>query len=252
MGHGNTLTRAFALELADTIDEAWHELLFGTQVRRAFDHWRGVALFKQFHGHGEPEAPLTALLVCTDRRWRSCTHRLVRGIEDTGILPGDQLDELARRFIERDAIEVVVRASGRGRTRAHTVTRSVLPPLRRWAAARLVRCTHSAREYIDRAIELDPAHGAAVVAGVLDALEALDDESAASAIEIGLAWPRSSARLVALELLAGRAGIAEAVRRAANDPDAKVRQWGAKLARQGRPAQLDVRAESPQPELFET
>lgn len=85
------------------------------------------------------------------------------------------------------------------------------------------------------------------------ALELADTiDEAASAIEIGLAWPRSSARLVALELLAGRAGIAEAVRRAANDPDAKVRQWGAKLARQGRPAQLDVRAESPQPELFET
>lgn len=234
MGHGTTLTRAFALELATTIHEAWHELLFGCPARHGFDHWRGVALFERFPGHCEPEALLTALLVCTDRRWRSCTHRLVRGIEQTGILPGDKLDEVARRFIEEDSIEVQLRKSGPGRPWSRRSADRSRDPCA--AGARRGSCgvgMPCARSSTGRS-----SHAAAVVVGVLDAAEALDDTTAASVIDVGLEWPHSSVGPVALALVAQRNGPAAATARASNGPDAKVRRFGAKLGQHGRQPQL--------------
>jgi hypothetical protein len=85
-----------------------------------------------------------------------------------------------------------------------------------------------------RAAELRPIDGGAIVSGVLDAVDVLDARGARLAIELGLGWPRGSVRLLALDV---RAAIdpEDASRRAAIDPDRKVRAWSpARLSPKGR------------------
>ncbi len=75
-----------------------------------------------------------------------------------------------------------------------------------------------------RALELGTREGGAIVSGILDAIEALDEVVAPQAIHLGLGWARGSVRFLALDLLAAR--DPEAARhRAAADPDQKVRGW---------------------------
>ncbi len=62
------------------------------------------------------------------------------------------------------------------------------------------------------------------MSGMLDAIEALDEETGREAIDLGLGLPRGSVRMLALELRAQRDPKA-ARTRAASDPDGKVRSW---------------------------
>jgi hypothetical protein len=111
--------------------------------------------------------------------------------------------------------------------------RSIAPPLRRWAAARVLRTDPDTFDAVRvRACELEVLGGSAVVSGVLDAIEALDEGSAREAIELGLSWARGSVRLLALDLLAVH--DPEAARNlAATDPDKKVRGWTPRRPRGG-------------------
>ncbi len=55
------------------------------------------------------------------------------------------------------------------------------------------------------------------------------------AIELGLSWPRGSVRLLALDVLAA-IDPEDASRRAATDPDRKVRAWSpTRLSRRAEP-----------------
>ncbi len=103
--------------------------------------------------------------------------------------------------------------------------RDIAPPLRRWAAARVL---HNNPRTLDklcaRAAELHPIDGGAVASGVLDAVDVLDASGARLAIALGLGWPRGSVRLLALDVLAA-IDPEDASRRAAADPDRKVRAW---------------------------
>ena len=88
------------------------------------------------------------------------------------------------------------------------VRREVRPPLRRWAAAELLRQRpERLDEVFARRQTLSARDAAAVVAGIIDAADALDDQRAQRLLEIGLGWPAGWVRLVALERLAGCHGL---------------------------------------------
>jgi hypothetical protein len=72
---------------------------------------------------------------------------------------------------------------------------------------------------------------------VLDVLGAVPEPAASEILALGLSSSRGAVRIVALERLAERDGIAAALPLAAVDPDAKIRDWAAKHA---RPAKLPV------------
>lgn len=56
-------------------------------------------LFRRYHGDGQPGAMDTALLLCTDDRWREATGRLIEDIAGSGALPEDDLLALAEHFL---------------------------------------------------------------------------------------------------------------------------------------------------------
>jgi hypothetical protein len=134
------------------------------------------------------------------------------------------------------------------------VERPIAPPLRRWAAAAdLRRDPRRWTSLTGRALELDSRHGAAVMAGILDAVDVLDHRTARQAIDRGLGWPRGSVRIQALDLLAAfDAELARSL--AAVDPDAKVRRWISGRARRdalaSHPTHREPRSNPAQLDLF--
>lgn len=243
----DSLTDLDALWTAADPEELWRELVVHPGLRSTTHHWEAVELFRRHHEDGTPGALTTALLLCTDRRWDRCTARLIVGIIDTSILGEEDLGELAVAFLWSDGIRFECPMSwfgtdwieielDDGKMVGESVVhldpdtpvpseRSIEPPLRRWAASRVLRDKPAAFDAVrDRARELRGPHAGAVVAGMFDAIEVLDEDATRRAIELGLGWPQGSVRILALELLAQR--DPEAARnRAAADPDQKVRRW---------------------------
>lgn len=239
------LTDLEALWTARGPEELWRALVV-RQGRSTTHHWEAAALFRRHHGDGTPEALTTALLLCTDRRLDRCAARLIAGITDTDILSRDDLNRLAEDFLWSDEIQFTCPVSWFG---THWIEidldtgkavkrkavdpntpvrnrRSIEPPLRRWAASRVLREDPAAFDAArDRACELKGPHAGAVVAGILDAIEALPSENAARrAVELGLGWPQGSVRILALNILA--CSDPDAARNlATSDPDQKVRSW---------------------------
>ena len=231
----------------DTAD-LWRTLILHSgHVER--QHWEALALFRRHHrAGGAPGALTTAMLLCTDRRWRRCTAGLIDGIGDASILTDCELDELAGRFLWSDdvrlelpaswfgpdLVEIDLKSDGDAPTPSFvpvdpdtrvTASRRIPPPLRRWAARHLLRADPDAYgAMLARTSALAARDASAVVSGMLDAVEALDDDLAREVLEVGLDWPLGSVRRLALALLAvsDREG---AVQRAARDPDMKVRSW---------------------------
>src|SRR5205085_7834152 len=129
------------------------------------------------------------------------------------------------------------------------VRRDVRPPLRRWAAAELLRQRPERLDDIfARTQALSARDAAAVVAGIIDASDALDDQRAQHLLKIGLGWPAGWVRLVALERLAGRHGLDAARRLAADDPDARIRRWAQKPDQKPQRAKGPRRSGSAEPE----
>jgi len=99
-------------------------------------------------------------------------------------------------------------------------------PLRRWAAGYLLRRRPERfTSLLEQARSSKAATGSAVVNGMLDSIGAPGPDEAALLLDFGLVWPLGSVRRHALEILAAQGQVEEAVRRAAADPDAKVRAW---------------------------
>lgn len=193
-------------------------------------------------------------MLCTCGRWEPYTGRLITGLVNTGILSEQELNELVECILWSDryrfehpaasfgAHEIVVDLDDRGRAQGSVVIsldpktpvpaeRRIAPPLRRWAAASALRRDPGRFATIRaRAQTLGGQDGAAIVSGLLDAIEALDADTALKAIACGLDWPLGSVRLLALDLFAARDLVA-ARRRAATDPDRRVRAWTAPRAR---------------------
>jgi hypothetical protein len=246
-------TDLVGLWTASDPEELWRILVLHSD-RSTTEHWLAVRLFRRHHDDGTPGALTTASLLCTDHRWDRCTARLIAGIAETSLLSKDDLDELAARFLWSDrfrfeyplswigtewfSIDVTGGGGGVSGPVVHLdpdtpvpTVRFIQPPLRRWSARRVLRADPGSFDAIrDRAAELGTRDGGAVISGMLDALEGLSHDVARQAIDLGLGWPHGSVRLLALDLLAA-VDLEGAGRRAAADPDAKVRNWTLRRAR---------------------
>lgn len=243
-----------ALHAAKTTDELWAVLVtpHGINSSAAWDE--AFVLFRRFHKHNGEGAALTAVLLCTDHRWRRAAHLLIRRLADSGLLTDEDLDALAEQFTSREV--TVTTVSGR------SLSQPVWPPLRRWAAARLVNNDGSAwRSLLDQATAEPSRDGAALAAGVMDAAKAIPLDQQLTATEEGLVWGSGIVRLAALPALARVVGDEAAIRRAQDDPNVKVRRWSPGSVDTGKnPAPDTERASgtgagdhgSRQPSLFDT
>jgi hypothetical protein len=262
---------------AATPDALWRYLAGNIHLRPMPNTFEAVCAFQRLHRDRPAHALRTAQLILTDLRWRRVTAPLIVDIEQSGILDDHALDQLADAFLWEDKLAwpvpeqwlrdgtVRVRRGShkRGRT-AMAIDRIVPPPLRRWAAARVVtRDPRRAADVLVRIGDMDAGAGDATMAGLLDASVSFPPEAQAAMTGLGCAWPNGTVRLRALKLLAETDREA-ALRGAAGDASATVRAWGQKLAsrpfRADRPADDRTatgrqspkrRAEEPQPSLFD-
>ncbi len=110
------------------------------------------------------------------------------------------------------------------------VRRGVVPPLRRWAASRVVARDPTAwGPLLTRARTLDARSGAAVAAGILDAVHNLKPQVQELLIREATRWPHQSVRRHGLALMAQREGPEAAYALATGDPNAAIRAWADSL-----------------------
>ena len=212
--------------------------------RRSTRHAEAVELLARVHGTGELRFSLAVLLVCACRRWDRVTAKLIAGIQDSRLLDGAELDELADAFLAEDHVISYPLAwaspqwleidlhDGTGRT--YTVTEDTPaqhhvrpePPLRRWAARQALH-TRPERlaELLSAAERFEPRHRDAAIHGLLDTACVLDEPARRPLIDHGLRAAHGSVRIAALELLCELDGPETARRLAAADPNAQVRKW---------------------------
>jgi hypothetical protein len=203
---------------AETAEDLWRVLL--TNRARDSVPMGAASLLTKHHGRGEPGTLVTALLLCTCRRWESCTGALIKDVVDEGVLSEEELERLARFFLSGETIRFR-KLTGQG-----TVQLQIQTPLRRWAAGHLLRRQPEGfASLLDQARSSKAPIAAAMVNGLLDSIAALGPDEAALLLDRGLVWPLGSVRRHALEILSAQGDVDEAVRLAASDPDAKVRRW---------------------------
>jgi hypothetical protein len=75
-----------------------------------------IDTFRRLHDAGQPEPVDSALLLCTDRRWRRTSARVLAGIVATGILDDAQQDRLAAELLWPDKVRYVHPLGWLGRT----------------------------------------------------------------------------------------------------------------------------------------
>jgi hypothetical protein len=208
-----------------------------------------VDAFRRLHRDGEPGAFDSALLLCTDRRWYSVSANVIAGIADSGILDDDDQDRLADVLLWQERVQYrhpfwwldttldeyhldspgpvrTIRVGPNTPTIAH---RSVWPPLRTWAAGRvLMRHRASACDVLDRARSLPAREAAAVVTGTVRAVDYLHPDQRRAVLNTALAWGHKAPRKAALErlLVDGEHDLVRTL--TANDRDASIRPWAHK------------------------
>jgi len=209
-------------------------------------HTEAVELLANVQGTGELPMSFVALMVCTCRRWDRVTGRLIAAIDDSGLLDSTGLDELADSFRSHEQVIAYPLAwvspqwlevdLDDGHARTCTVNEdtlahhrvSVEPPLRRWAAGRALRSTPARLEELLRAADLFKSRDrGALIHGLLDAAEVLDEPRRRGLIDRGLSASGASVRRAALDRLCELDGPEAAIRRALSDPNATVRKWRA-------------------------
>lgn len=179
------------------------------------------------HKDNPDGAVATALLLVTDHRWRKAAGRLMRQIDESGIVRPEDLDVLAQTFLVAgpqvywevpgqwfDGPAVIIdigpqsvddepkESSGEGPV---IVARDVRPPLRRWAAGRLVRADSGVwGQLVRRAREMGPRGGAAIVRGVLDGVEDLTPAARTAVLTLATEWPQRDVREAAAEITNAR------------------------------------------------
>jgi hypothetical protein len=234
-------------EISDITDalSLWRRLVSGAVVRQVPP---GVAIeaFRRLHRAGEPGAFDSALLLCTDWRWRGVSAKVIFGIVDSGILDDGDQDRLADTllwqeqvryrhpiwWIDTTFIEYDLESPGPGRTvridpnAPATAHRSVWPPLRTWAAGCVLgRHRVSACDVLEHARSLPVRDAAAVVTGAVRVIDDLDEDQARAVLDAALAWGHKAPRKAALErlLACGEDELVQTL--AGNDPDASIRRW---------------------------
>jgi hypothetical protein len=244
---------------APTADALHRVLVLHQPIRRSADVYEPFALLEKHHDAEPASSVVTATLLLTDRRWRKGVGQLVRRIADaTTILDQEQLDLLAHAFLAADealywqvpddwfsdddiiidlgAITLEPDDEDADEDRdpvapGPTVARrEVAPPLRRWAAARAASREPAVwATLFARTRELDARSAAAVMSGLLDVIDALEPPVQELLIRKATRWPDQAVRRAGLALVADRDGPEMAVKLAANDPNARVREWAKSL-----------------------
>lgn len=226
-------------------DELCRQLLaspwgWGSSTR----HIEAVEVLGEVHGTGELPASFVALLLCSCRRWDRVTARLIAAIEASELLCGADLDGLAESLLAHELVISyplawvspqwlgVDLSDGTGRT--YTVDEdtpgqhrpSFEPPLRRWAAQRALRAEPARLDdLLSAAAEFPPRHRDALIHGLLDAADALEEARRRRLVRRGLQAAQASVRRTALDRLCELDGPEAALRRARSDPNATVRRW---------------------------
>lgn len=255
-GPGGVLNELVSLWTAASADALHQVLVLHPHGRKSADAFEPMALLTKHHATEPGTSVATATLLLTDRRWRGAAGQLVRDIADSGLLTPEQLDGLSLAFlaadrhvywpvpdawftlesvvlvlsdndaIDGDADEVAVSEG------PAVAARDLAPPLRRWAAARLVAREPDAwSQLLARAQDLDARHGAAVMTGIFDSIGVMPAAAQALLVTTGKTWPHQSVRRAALEVIATRDGARVAAQLAHADPNAKIRAWAATLSR---------------------
>jgi len=224
-------------------------------------HQEAVELLEAVHGTGELGNGFLALLLCTCSRWDRVTARLIAALEESDLLTGAELDELAESFLvdeltvecspewlwpdpagpePGDEIGEVLVAGGEivipdGDSQIVITVDDDLPfvsrrrpepPLRRWAAARVLRTDPTGLdELVGLANRLAPAHRAALLQGLLDGASGLAEPDRRRLVRLGLGATTTSARGRALDVLCDLDGPDAALRRAREDGNEQVRKW---------------------------
>jgi hypothetical protein len=147
--------------------------------------------------------------------------RAVRQIEESGLVPDDQLDLLAQTFLaagpqlyweapgewftgpaivldpdDPGAVEVIEDDEpGDPGDGPVVFAREVRPPLRRWAAVRVVhsdpRCWGAV---VQRARQVHPRGGAAIMHGLLDSIGLLTPSARDFVLDLAESWPQRRVR----------------------------------------------------------
>jgi hypothetical protein len=241
------------MEIADITDalSLWRRLVSGA-IDGTAQPDVAVDAFRRVHRGGEAGAFDSALLLCTDWRWRAVSAKVIAGIVDSGILDDDDQDRLADTllwhqqvhyrhpiwWISTAFVEYCLDSPGPGRTiriDPNTPTsahRSVWPPLRAWAAGRVLsRRRASVRDVLEHARSLPARDAAAVVTGAVRGADNLDEDRARTVLNAALAWGHKAPRKAALErlLAGGEDELAQTLAR--NDPDASIRRWASEQLR---------------------
>jgi len=225
--------------------DALHRILvLQSGGRSSADSFEPMALFTKHHASEPGTSEATAMLLLTDERWRLLTDEQLDGLairflaadryvywqvpdawftaESVALVVSDDAGEDAGEDADEAAVSEAPARAARG----------VAPPLRRWAAARVVAREPGARErLLAAAQDLDARHGAAVVAGMFDSIEFMPAAEQARLVTMGTTWPHQHVRRAALEVVAARDGADVAFRLAHTDPNAKIRAWAATLPR---------------------
>ncbi len=269
------LRELLALGRAPTADALHRVLVLSRPVRHTTDTMEPLWLLRRIAETEPEEAFTTAFLLLTDRRWRKGLSQLVRRIEDSGCVDADDLDELAESFLAAERVlywvvpddwfgdeEIIVtdfdEAPGDdGDDNGEAVdadesldedgacvAREVHPPLRRWAAARLVaRGLAEVETLIERTGAVDARAGAAIMAGLLDVIDRADGTTRDRLIDAAVGWPDHGVRRAGIELVAARDGAIAAHDLAARDPNARIRDWAATLLSERMP-EADLASQS--------
>lgn len=230
-----------AIASAATAEDLWRHLLAYPTLRAEREDFEAIVVFRRLHKEDTRDAARTAALLCTDHRWRNAAMRLIVHIDATELLATSELDDLAGAFFGDDFYrwtlprpwlhDGTIHAPAGRRDDTFVVERLIPPSLRRWAAGRITRSDPSrSAEVIERVAELDAHSGDALMTGLLDACNSWPPDARAAMVELGCAWSNGTVRLAALRLLAD-VDPDDAVRRAAADPSAKVRDHAAGFQR---------------------
>lgn len=207
-------------------------------------HMEAVELLGKIHGTGELPAAFVALLLCSCRRWDRVTTRLIAAIEASGLLCEADLDELAESLLSHELVisypltwvspQWLDVDLGDGTGRTYTVDEDTLgehrpsfePPLRRWAARRALRADPARLDDLLSAAEgFEPRHRDALIHGLLDAADVLEEAPRRRVVRRGMQTAQASVRRTALDRLRELDGPEKAVSRARSDPNATVRKW---------------------------
>ena len=234
-------------EISDITDALglWRRLVSGAGGR-PLPPAVAVDAFQRLHRGGESGAFDSALLLCTDWRWRRVSAQAIAGILETGILDDGDQDRLADTLLWQDRVryrhpiwwiatsfvEYQLGSTKPGRTihvdpdTPSTAERTVWPPLRAWAAGRVLgRRRASVDDVVEHARSLPARDAAAVVTGAVRVTDDLDDDQARTVLNVASTWRHKAPRLAALERLLARGDDELVQTLAGNDPDASIRQW---------------------------